>query len=379
MRRIKFADKSMRRKCRKTANVILAWLLVFLSLFLIVFAGSKIVIALGESSLRNNAATQMPSLTVDSEPETDVVFQEAGAGNNADTAVWKEGWVRHDGKIYEYNEEILTFLFLGIDKMGKVAPNPDLVSGGQSDAIFLLAANPDTKTLTLIGVNRDTMVDVVMVGVGPDGGNLTAQAEIAVQHGFGDGMEESCELTREAVTKLFYDLPIHGYLSFNMGGIADLNDAMGGVELSVLEDMTKINKKWTEGTTVTLLGKDAYDYIHYRDVTEFESARNRLSRQKQYLSCFVAQTMERVRKDITIPVSLYSKFQPYIVTDLTVDEIAYLATELVDYHFDAEDIYTLEGETRMGESFEEFYPDKEALRDLIIQVFYREVEENTVQ
>ena len=37
------------------------------------------------------------------------------------------------------------------------------------------------------------------------------------------------------------------------------------------------------------------------------------------------------------------------------------------------EIHTLEGETVMGEQFEEFYPDEEALYRLILEVFYEEV------
>lgn len=371
----------MTRKRRHIGNVILAWLLVVMILCLLIFVGVKVVLAVGRNSLFNNATSQMPQLSDASESQEDApdeIFKGASAEAGGDEVVWKEGWVRYDGKVYEYNENILTFLFLGIDKMEKVSASKDNVSGGQADAIFLVTANPDTKEISLIGVNRDTMVDVVMKGMGEDGGDLIYPAEIATQHGFGDGMEESCELTRDAVSKLFYELPIHGYVSFNMGGIADLNDALGGVEVTIQKDMTKYNSKWKEGTTVTLMGKEAYSYIHDRDTTEFESARDRLGRQKQYLSCFVGQTMEQVKKDITLPVTLYQKFKPYIVTDISVDEIAYLAAELSSYHFDAEAIYTLEGETKLGEKFEEFYPDKEALKALMIQLFYKEVDVETV-
>ena len=37
-------------------------------------------------------------------------------------------------------------------------------------------------------------------------------------------------------------------------------------------------------------------------------------------------------------------------------------------------MYTVSGETVMGEEFEEFYVDDDALYDLIIQIFYEEVE-----
>lgn len=391
MRKIKITNHEVTRKHRRIGNVLLAWMLVIFLMFLVIFVGIRVVIAVGKSNLFHNATSQMPQLSDASESADgqaqnpdgsssgggNEIFKGGSAESESNTTTWKEGWVRHDGKVYEYNEDILTFLFLGIDKMEKVAPNKDLVSGGQSDAIFLLVANPDTKELSLVGVNRDTMVDVVMVGIGENGGDLIYPAEIATQHGFGDGLEGSCELTRDAVSKLFYELPIHGYVSFNMGGVAALNDALGGVEVTIQSDLTKINKEWVQGATVTLMGKDAYKYIHDRDTKVFESARDRLGRQKQYLSCFVGKAMSQVKKDITLPVTLYQKFKPYIVTDLSVDEIAYLATELSGYSFRSEAIYTLEGETKMGEKFEEFYPDKEALKSLMIQLFYREVEVET--
>lgn len=315
----------------------------------------------GESSLRKGVDSSGPSL-------------DSGLEEDYPASNWQEGWVRHDGKVYEYNDDILTFLFLGIDKMEKVSPNPDLVSGGQSDAIFLLVIDTAAKDMCLVGVNRDTIVDVRMVGIGDDGEDIIFPAQLTVQHGFGDGMEGSCQMTEEAVSKLFYDLPIHGYVSFNMGGIAELNDAIGGVELEILEDLPKVHKNWTKGTQVKLEGMDAFWYVKYRDTTIFESARGRLARQKQYLGIFGRQAIAATKKDITLPVTLYGKLKDYIVTDISIDEMTYLASELVNYQFDIDEIYTMEGTTIRAEKFEEFYPDKDALRELIIKVFYREVD-----
>lgn len=289
---------------------------------------------------------------------------------------WQSDWVRYKGKIYDYNDDILTFLFLGIDKMGPAERNPDLVSGGQSDAIFLVLLNSDTKKISIIGVNRDTMVEIRMVGVGPNGEDRYTTAELAVQHGFGDGLNQSCELTRDAVSKLFYGLPIHGYVSFNMGGIGALNDALGGVRLTVMEDLTKVNPEWVQGAEVTLTGQDAYDYVHFRDINVFESARGRLARQKQYLSSMAAAALAGTKKDLTLPLNLYRAFSPYLVTNMNVDEITYLASVIAGYSFDGNDIYTLEG-TTITKKFEEFYPDEAALKDLIIRLYYREIDAAT--
>ena len=57
----------------------------------------------------------------------------------------------------------------------------------------------------------------------------------------------------------------------------------------------------------------------------------------------------------------------------SVDEAAYLATVAADFSFDPEGFLMLEGETVMGERFEEFYVDENALYEMILDVFYEEV------
>lgn len=417
------------RKKRRIRNVVLAWVIVLSAVGGLMAAGTKLFLSMGYRHLHDSAAFSAPQLpdgmmsdagdtgglnsadqngasfgrddwsektpdkgTTQESPggQQETSAEEASAGEDmSDTAlsggkstegsalVLKDGWIRRGDKVYEYIDGILTFLVLGIDINGPVERNKDLVSGGQSDAIFLVVMNPDTKRISLIGINRDTMVDIVMVGLGANGENLTTTAEISVQHGFGDGMGQSCELTRDAVSKLFYNLPIHGYISFNMGGMAALNDAVGSVRLTVLEDMTEINPAWYQGAEVTLTGNDAYEYVHYRNTAVFESARNRLARQKQYLSVFAGTALAEIKRDVTLPVSLYQAFKPYTVTDLTIDEISYLASQLASYRFDENAIYTMEGTTVMGTRFEEFYPDQTALQNLIIKVFYREIDPGT--
>ena len=375
MRKIKLTGGNVGRHRRKIGNTILVWCLTLGVVAILGVVGVKIFLHMGRESLKKNATSSGPVIVTEI-PESAADEGESGAAVNntpAPDTTWQENWVVYNGKVYEYNEEMLNFLVLGIDKMEKVKKSKDNVSGGQADAIFLVCMNQKTSEVKLIGVNRDTMVDVVMVGIGENGEDVIAPAEIAVQHGFGDGMEQSCELTVDAVSGLFYDLPIHGYMSFNMGGLAALSNALGGVTLTLQDDLTGIHKKWTKGTEITLKGQDTYDFLHWRDLKDFESARKRLARQKQYLSVMSHSVLTQTKEDITLPVRLYTKFKPYIVTNLSVDQISWLASRLVDYTIDTDTIYSLEGETKMGQQFEEFYPDKEALKALMFELFYDEV------
>ncbi len=283
---------------------------------------------------------------------------------------WQEGDVRYQGVHYRYNSEVLTFLFMGIDKMGEVKAAKDGLDGGQSDAIFLLVLDPHNKEASVIGVPRDTMAEVSVYDKrGNYAGIITTQ--LALQHGFGDGGKLSCERTVEAVSKLFYELPIHGYCAINMGAIPLINDAVGGVEVTALEDIIKTDIK--KGQTILLKGQDAYSYLHNRDTKSDGSALRRQARQKQYLSAYAQTALKAMKTDITLPVTLYNTISKYMVTDITVDEVSYLATQASGYSFGSDNIHTLTGENKVGGEYEEFYVDEIALYELILDVFYEEV------
>lgn len=358
-------ERRHRRKKRIIASV-LAWMFAGAGvLVLTALAAAGILIISGRNSLRKQnpgAAPVLPAAAEEAETETPAASYE-----------WKEGWVRYEDKIYEYNDHILTFLVMGIDKKTPVREARDATDGGQSDALFLVVVNPDLKDIKIIAVNRDTMVDIYMYGFEENNVTPVIKGQITLQHGFGDGLEQSCEAEVRAVSELFYGLPINGYAAVNMGAVSEMTDLVGGVDLTVMEDLTQVHSGWTQGASVSLAGEDAYDYVHYRDTTVFESARGRLERQKQFLAVLVNKAKAAAKKDITLPVRMYQQLAEYMVTDISVDEAVYLATQVLDYRFDVEEIYTMEGTTIMGEKFEEFYPDYEALKDLMIQVFYREV------
>lgn len=389
-------QEKKRRKRRRWLNVLLAWLLAMVILAAVVVIVVIAMMNAGEKSLRKEVEGIRPNLNLEEEEQSEGVLQpeedekaeveqeaepetedaeqtEEEENAQSNEVVWQDGWVRYNGGIYQYNEDIMNFLVLGIDKKGEMMPSSSLTGGGQSDGIFVVVVNPDEKDIKVLAINRDTMTKIKMYGIGENGSTLETVAQIAVQYGFGNGREESSIRTKETVSELLYGLPIHGYVSISVQAIPKLNDAVGGVEVTVLEDMTKVKKAWTQGATVTLKGDDARKYTQYRDQYVFESARGRLARQKQYLQAFINKAIASVKRDITVPVTLYQELSKHMVTDVSVDEVAYLAGELMDYHFDSSDVYTLEGNTVRGEQFEEFYPDKAALKNLMIELFYEEV------
>lgn len=360
-------EKVKRDKKRKRKVVALTVLAAITGLLAAAFAAFLIVGAIGKANLRSNviAAPKLENAPVVIELQP---TEEEAAG-------WKEGWVKYNGQIYAYNEDILTFLIMGIDKNRDVKEVEEGTNGGQADALFLVVLNPHDNSLSVIGINRNTMTDI---SVYDDNGAYvnTIKAQIAVQHGFGNGVEESCEYQVNAVQHLFYEMPVHGYAAINMSAIGPLTDMVGGVDVVALEDIKSGNSTVIkEGEEVHLEGDLAFAYIHNRDTKEFGSADHRLERQKQFITTYLQKVKQKTKEDIGFPISVYQSIAPQTVTSLTVDEMTYLVSIAKDYSFDENYLYTLKGETKQGDVFEEFYVDETDLFELILKVFYEPVEQ----
>ena len=357
-------EKVKRDKKRKRKVVALTVLAAITGLLAAAFAAFLIVGAIGKANLRSNviAAPKLENAPVVIELQP---TEEEAAG-------WKEGWVKYNGQIYAYNEDILTFLVMGIDKNRDVKEVEEGTNGGQADALFLVVLNPHDNSLSVIGINRNTMTDI---SVYDDNGAYvnTIKAQIAVQHGFGNGVEESCEYQVNAVQHLFYEMPVH---AINMSAIGPLTDMVGGVDVVALEDIKSGNSTVIkEGEEVHLEGDLAFAYIHNRDTKEFGSADHRLERQKQFITTYLQKVKQKTKQDISFPITVYQKIATQTVTDLTVDEMTYLVSIAKDYSFDENYLYTLKGETKQGDVFEEFYVDETDLFELILKIFYEPVEQ----
>lgn len=351
-----------RKKRRIRAAIVTAGMLTFTTVFLV--CAFYAVMAVGKNRLKSRVEAKTPDLSAVTASQELTAEEESR---------WQEGWVKYQGTVYAYNEDIMTFLFMGIDKNSDVAEVAEGTNGGQADALFLAVVNPHDKKIRVIGINRNTMTDIDIYN--ETGAYVTtAKAQIAVQHGFGNGMEESCEYQKKAVRKLFYDLPIHGYAAINMSAIPAINDAVGGVDVKVLEDLTSIDPAMAKGAEIHLMGENAFWYVRYRDTGEFASADMRLERQKQYLQAFIRQAKAAAGQKLSVVTELYRVISSKMVTDISADEAAYLASTLMDYSFDQDSFYMLPGMTVMGERFEEFYVDENNLYEMILDIFYEKVE-----
>lgn len=278
--------------------------------------------------------------------------------------------VQYNGKEYEYNEHLSNYLFMGIDTREPITEYETRGEAGRADAIFLLSYDRVEKTVMCISIPRDTMTNVRMVA--PDGTDLGKSVEhINMQYVFGDGKDESCRLMKETVSDLLYGVPIQGYCSLNMDGIAVVVDVLGGVELIVPDNsLEEVNPEFQEGATVTITKENAEEFVRHRDTNLSQSAITRTNRQKVLLKALSEQAKEQSSDNMDLIVDMYDALQPYMYTNIGNDIFA----DLLSATFDSEKgIRDIPGEGVAGELHDEYHIDETQLYELVLQMFYKEV------
>lgn len=276
-------------------------------------------------------------------------------------------YITYNGKKYQYNSDLRTMLFLGVDKDEVVTVRENTGRSGQSDCLILLVLDTENKKTTLLEISRDSMADIKIYGI--DGDYMaTETAQIATQYAYGDGEKRSCQLTRNAVSNLLYDIPVHDYLSLNMAGIVPIVDQIGGVTITITEDQTAIDPVLVPGATVTMDGILAEKYIRSRDTSVLGSNEQRMERQTQ----FVQALLEKIKSTEDGGNAMLHQFwqagQPYITTDLSLN----MLEKISSYDMDPQ-ILKVPGEVQAGAEHDEFHVDDAELQELIIRIFYREV------
>ncbi len=354
---------------RSRLSLPLRLFIILISVTLLLCGAVLCVWLRGRSALRNKPPVA-PKLT----EQSSFAEADASAPEEKPDALLDSHTVLRDGKYYRYKDGLINLLLIGVDS--DVKPGSPLPYGGdhQADVIILAALDTDANTMTLISVSRDTVCPIEIPAADGSASSV-ANAQLALSYSYGDGLGVSCKLCRDAVSNLFHGLQIDGYAAFYMGGVAGLNDALGGVSVTILDDYPFSGLEGCEnmlpGSEVTLTGEQAQKYIRLRHLDETGNS-GRMERQKQYLLAMISQTRSRLASNPAWALSLYSALSRYLLTDLDLSRISYLATEVAQMGFSG-DILGVEGESVLGAGDHmELTVDEAALYDLILNVFYEE-------
>ena len=272
--------------------------------------------------------------------------------------------VRNGVKYYP-RQDITVILVMGINQTGKVEPT-EFNHSTAVDMLALLILDPKTEKASVLSLNRDMMVDMPVL-------NKTGRqvdifnGQLAYSHTYGDGMEISCENVRKTVSNLLYGLRIDHYISINMNTIPILNDAVGGVKVTVVDDFSAVTSDLPMGEVV-LKGSQAVTYLQERWYVGDELNLSRMERHKAYINSFAPVFKEKAKADVEFSVNTYKSIEDYIVTDCTLPIFSRLVTDFSEYSLG--EIRTVDGENILNGKYYEFYADEEALDALILELFY---------
>ena len=276
--------------------------------------------------------------------------------------------VKYNGVDYVLKDNVETFLIIGLDKFEEDTAADSYNNDQQADFLLLVVFDNVSEKFTAIHINRDTMANVNILGVA---GNKidTVVKQIALAHTYGNGRDVSCRNTADSVSDLLLGVKVDHYISLTMDSVAILNDLVGGVEVTVLDDFTGIDDTLVQGETVTLSGEHALKYIRARYGLEDSSNIRRMERQRQYIDSLYKKAQECIENDDEFIVEASLKMSDHIVSDRSVTQLQTLANKFNEYEFD--EIRTIDGESKTGEQFMEFYPDEDSIKKMVIDLFYK--------
>jgi len=285
----------------------------------------------------------------------------------------EESDIAYEETTYRLRKRLTTVLLAGTDqRMGYAPAENEYRNGGQADFLLLVVIDDNRDTVQPILLNRDTMTRITVLNLM---GNVsgTRMAQICLAHGFGDGMEQSCELLRDAVSGLLLNVPIDYYAAMNLDGIAAFNDALGGVEVTLEEDLTVYDPAMYPGATLVLKGMQAEYYVRERYYVGDQTNISRMNRQMNYMNLAAQKLAESAATDQSFVNTLVGAVSPMVVTDMNKGAMANLTSRAVEYELLP--ILTIDGEAVQGNGgFMEFYPDEESLQKVVLEAFYAPVD-----
>jgi LCP family protein required for cell wall assembly len=231
---------------------------------------------------------------------------------------------------------------------------------------MLLVFDETNEECTVLYINRDTMLDMDVLGVmGEYAG--TAYGQVALAHTYGQGLDDSCENMKNTLMKFIHGMTIDYYVAMNMDAIPILNDAVGGVTVNVVDDFSNVNPSITMGE-LTLRGDQVIDFVRTRKNVGDQTNVTRMERQKAYVAGFLEQLYAKEHEDINFLVNMYDDIAPYLVSDCPVSTLSNMLDRYVDYEI--KEVVTPEGENLIGDGHYEFYVDEEQFDGLIVRLFY---------
>ena len=274
-----------------------------------------------------------------------------------------------EGETLHYREnEITNYLIIGVDREN-ITQVTGYQNGGQADFLVVLAIDRIHRTITPVMLDRDAMVEMQTYGIfGHPAGTRVMQLCLAQAYSGKD--TTGSDNTVQTVQNLLGGIKIHHYVVLDMSAIPLLNDAIGGVEVTLYDDFTVYDPVMTKGTTLRLMGQQAEFFVRGRMTVADGSNASRMSRQQQYLSGLLTQFRRAVRGNQSMLRQVLNAVEGHIASDASENTLLQDINAYDDYEWNAMRILT--GEHTVDEyGFAEFWVDQDALTHLVADIWFK--------
>ena len=309
----------------------------------------------------------------DSSQATDpgsMTVEEMLANNNKNP----DAAVEVDGVSYGLKKGLKCYLLLGIDD-----PSTEGYKNGTTghyavdcDTIQLYVVNDSRKEYTVLQISRDTMVEMDILNAYGKPVTTTKQ-QLTYAHTFTGDANINARNVAKAVSRLLGGITIDGYVSMMYGGIVPVNDALGGVTVTLQDDFTEADPAMKEGETINLMGDQALYYLRFRKGIGIQTNTSRMKRQQTYLEAFTTKLRAEVKARSSVINDLYNAAEPFMVSDMSSGTITNLVLKGTGYSKSA--TKTLSGKEervtyKNGNTHIEVTVSQDTLDKTVLELFY---------
>ncbi len=248
-------------------------------------------------------------------------------------------------------------LVMGIDRVAGAKLGSEEIFSGNSDSMLLLHIDPKQSDVSLLSIPRDTQVEIPNLGLtkinqaNPSGGPA---------------------LVNQVISDNFAGVPIDRYVRFSTDAFRELINQVGGVEVTVPTDMVyedntqKLSINLKQGRQI-LDGEKAEQFARFRNDALGDIGR--VQRQQVILKA--------LREKFTSPLviiripGILRALQPYIDTNMTLEEMSALLNHAVGIDQKAIRMVLLPGRFSGDKEFQASYwiMDPDA-RDRIMKEYF---------
>lgn len=162
--------------------------------------------------------------------------------NDIHEPIQREVSEKRSEKIDLERKDPISVLLIGTDEI------TDEEDKGRTDSLNLITINPNTKSMKVVSIPRDTRTE--MIGVGKED-------KITAAHAYG-GLDMTL-----ATVENFLQVPVDYYVTLNMEGFKDIVDAVGGITVDNKFAFSNNGHYFAKGK-INLSGEEALTYSRMR-------------------------------------------------------------------------------------------------------------------